>query len=559
MDLGLAWHMTSLIQYRLPVESASTTFVDIVILYAVTLVPFRCGVNYFQSVRHLKWVRTAATGKRGNILSEQYDRKTGSKPSTEGVLMRAANGDVLRVDETGVVLRLSDRVLSDIALRLDLGSSSTETALPSLPQEQPTYPDPHEFMPGIDAWNLSRRGDWLHFTACLPGWQGVRGFRRLADGGPITADAAGPIVGLLGIGGPRAALAIDRASHFPWHVLAPADDIGAVGHAATETAAPCNAAESLREVTHEALLAECLLSDHLSHHRPLPLFVTRVETDASACALDLTQGRAVENLLIAAHNIVRIAASMGKSAILPAITIDYAFEDQSGNPTAYRDGMIALMTRLSEGLAILGFHHPRFLALFDGGSAEMAAQSNANAVVEGQWELGWNHGDHRFAYSAPGYMFALDAYDRATASAQEAKAAITAAALADPDWHCPTFLLAEREDGAPNRIRVTAKAMEWLEVDHDDPLGAGPGAGFDVTGDTAGAQITDVSISADDPKSLILTFDTAPDGPDLAITYALGSTRRGALRDAWDHETAAGTRLHRWALPCRLPISGHAA
>ena len=37
-----------------------------------------------------------------------------------GVIIRAENGDVIRYDETGLILRLSDRVIADIAARLDL-------------------------------------------------------------------------------------------------------------------------------------------------------------------------------------------------------------------------------------------------------------------------------------------------------------------------------------------------------------------------------------------------------------------------------------------------------
>ncbi len=41
-----------------------------------------------------------------------------AETSTEGVIIRAENGDVIRYDETGLVLRLSDKVIADIAARL---------------------------------------------------------------------------------------------------------------------------------------------------------------------------------------------------------------------------------------------------------------------------------------------------------------------------------------------------------------------------------------------------------------------------------------------------------
>src|SRR3990167_7062130 len=45
---------------------------------------------------------------------------TDSKPASSGVILRAGNGDVIGYDESGLVLRLADRVISDIAARPDL-------------------------------------------------------------------------------------------------------------------------------------------------------------------------------------------------------------------------------------------------------------------------------------------------------------------------------------------------------------------------------------------------------------------------------------------------------
>ncbi len=44
----------------------------------------------------------------------------GSQVPSEGVIIRAENGDVIRYDETGLILRLSDKVVADIAARLEL-------------------------------------------------------------------------------------------------------------------------------------------------------------------------------------------------------------------------------------------------------------------------------------------------------------------------------------------------------------------------------------------------------------------------------------------------------
>jgi hypothetical protein len=42
-------------------------------------------------------------------------------------------------------------------------------------------------------------------------------------------------------------------------------------------------------------------------------------------------------------------------------------------------------------------------------------------VLTGQWELAWNHGDHRLIQSAPSYMFARDDTDRPTDEARHVR------------------------------------------------------------------------------------------------------------------------------------------
>jgi hypothetical protein len=124
----------------------------------------------------------------------------------------------------------------------------------------------------VDAWNIRAEGDWLRFTARLAGRQGVRGFRRHVSGGAILGDAPGPVMAILGLGGPSAALATPGPPSYPHHVVAPADDIGAVGMAGIEAAPETDRLEGLRECTHEALVAETLLDWRLEAFAPLPLF-----------------------------------------------------------------------------------------------------------------------------------------------------------------------------------------------------------------------------------------------------------------------------------------------
>lgn len=469
-----------------------------------------------------------------------------------GVVIRASNGDVIRYDDTGLVLRLSDKVLADIALRLGTQPSSMRpddiapTTAPAALQPGDRL-DPHDFFPGVEAWGLSISGDWIYFTADLPGKQGVRGYRRPMDGGHIIADAPGPVCGIFGLGGARAALATTRPSHYPHHIMAPADDIGAVGHAGIEDASETDQLDPLREVTHEALVAETLLAGRIADHASLSLCVTRVETDAAATTADLATGVAQKNLVQAARNMAAAARSLGKPAQLLAITLDYTFEDQSGDAAAWRDGMLAVMENTERDLVQLGFHNPRFIARFDSGTDT----ANAPHVIQGQWDLGWNHGDHNFTFSAPSYMFHYDAYDRPTDDARQDMADMTAAALADPDWHCPTILLAERDLDTPTLIRVTAKAMDDLVL----PPREDPTAGFCLLGTDAPVQITDVRLDPDDTKRLILTCDTTPTGDGVHLGYAYGGPQVGHLRDTWEQIGTTGRVLHRWALPCHLPLT----
>ncbi len=140
----------------------------------------------------------------------------------------------------------------------------------------------------------------------------MRRFRLAMQAGHVVADSPGPLFAILGIGGARAALGDDRPCDFPQHVLAPADDIGAVGHAGVERAAQTPLLEHVRDMTHEALVAEAFLNWQLEKHQPLPLFVTRVETDESGRVADLAQSVAFDNLMVA-------AGLLGKTARLLAV------------------------------------------------------------------------------------------------------------------------------------------------------------------------------------------------------------------------------------------------
>ncbi|NKX43560.1 hypothetical protein [Roseicyclus persicicus] len=477
-------------------------------------------------------------------MADRPDRDD-TRIAGHGVVVRAANGDVIRYDPTGLVMRLSDQVIADIALRLGQSPADPRPAAPPAPPPPTaTAPvdaaDALDALDGLDAWGVTREGDWLRFTARMPGAQGVRGFRRHVTGGAVLGDGPGAVLGILGLGGPRAALATPGAPAFPHHVVGPADDIGAVGMAGIEAAPATDRLEPLRECPLEAQVAEVILHWQMEKFAPLPLIFTRVETDASASAADLARGMAVANLIAAAGNLGAAAARMGKRARILAVCLDYALEHVTGDAIAYRDGMLATMRAVEDGLGRLGFDRPLFVARFEAG----LAPETAAAVIEGQWELAWNHGDHRLIFAAPSYGFARDAYDRPTPEARRQMAEMTAAALAEgAGWRCPTLFLAEWEPGDAPVIRVTAQA--------EGPLGleAGASSGFTLLG-AEGNRVEAVEIAPDDPQALLVRVTARAAG--LRLAYAAGTP--GALRDDWAMDSATGAKLHRRALPAILPV-----
>jgi hypothetical protein len=464
---------------------------------------------------------------------------------TTGTIIRAANGDVIGFDETGLTLRLSDRVIADIAARLDLSASRKDD---DPPPPLPDLPD------DLDLWAIRREGEWISFQANLPGTDAPRGYRRHVEGGAILAEAREPLFGILGIGGARAALASPGPGRFAYHIFAPADDIGAVGMAGDGDAPMTTLLQPLSELTHEALLAEALLARRAAARQALPLYFVRAETDLAATAADLGTGLAVANLERALGNLVAAATTLGVRAQVLAVTLDYVLEDISGNATAYRDGMIALMERITRSMAKHGLARTVFLSAFDCGTQTITS----GPALDGQWELSWNHADHQLVFTAPSYAFPIDDTGRLTDEGRRTKADIAANALlavqAGQHWRCPTIQLAERHG---KEIRLVCEAMDILEIDAADPFNAGPLAGFRLDGATNGAALKSVSIDPKDRKAVILTCTKPPEGADMTVSYAHGAepgtgpypANRGALRDGGG----------RWALPARLRVTDGAA
>jgi|GEM_PF-218653 len=504
-----------------------------------------------------------------------------------GVLISAPNGDVIQYDDSGLVLRLSDKVIQDIAARLE---AQLPTQVKSARQDIESDPcgtqillKDAEILGDIDAWHVIQDNGWLRFQAKLADGNGPRGYRRPVRGGDIIADAPGAVLGMLSIGGPRRAVGIDGVGNFKYHVVAPNDDIGAAGLTGSDSAEIANGVSNLREQTRDSLIAQAVLRARQADNRALPLIMARCEVDQSVSADALASGMAFENFIVAAETLAAVAKSMGKTPRILAVGLDYCIEDTTSTGTAYRDGIYALMRKIELSLGKLGYRKPCFVSLFECGGL----QSDAGCHTQEQWELATNPAGFDLVYSAPGYMFEQTVYGRPTPESLVQMAEMDGyaieACLQVPrnddeisagvgQWCCPSFLLAERERPATENdthtIRVTANALSGLVIDQSPDFGNTDLAGFTLENVENKARLVAVRLCADNPLDILLDCDIEPVGENIRLHYACGQTaqpkdadrpvgfphNRGCIRDNWQVDSVGGRRLHRWALPCILPV-----
>ena len=449
-----------------------------------------------------------------------------SQDAAGNVLLRARNGDVIRFDDTGLVLKLSDQVVENLRDRVSPVIDA-------------------EVLGDVDAWDLHRHGDWYLFHANLPGMPGPRRYRRLVSGGDSIAETPGSVLGVLGLGGARRTRTVSGNGAFPYHVVAPADEVGAVGLAGVETAVATDKAQLLREQTADSLLAGEMLALRQKAGRGLPLIVARTETDRSASLAELGEGTAFQNALQAADNLKALAGTLGKRAKIACISVDFTLEDVVTAEQDYAGTLRSLLGKLTGALWDKGFAVPTVLALFD---------TTAPALRQAQYELAVGSSEGSPVYSMPSYALDMDDYARPTENAMQMRAMTEAAALAEIEagrgWQCPLLLLAEWDGKA--RIRVRSNSSLSLEIGPEDPLGAGEAAGFRLKGPDGAIGIKSVTVDPKEQRDVLIEPDGDAPRKGLRLGYAWDGP--GALCDNWQHPY--GNPVRRWVLPAMLEVHG---
>lgn len=479
------------------------------------------------------------------------------EPDHNQTLIAAENGPVIEADDTGLVLRLSDRVIRDIARRI--GLPAAPEASPEAAHAQPASATVQRLdaalLGDIDAWDLQREGEWLRFLAHRPGPQGARRYRRHASGGGIIAETPGPILGLLSLGAGRRMTTFGGTPDFPHHVMA--------CHVPDE-GEPDHPVHGWRNRGADTMLADALLALRHRAHRALPLIVALpvLLPPGPLPTADHPSVAAAEDQL---RRLTRLASALDKPARLLAVGVEIGHDQAPTDAARFHAEALGWLNLIAARIAPGELGRPRFLMVADGGPWWAHDPARNRAAIEGQHRLFLRPGLHDVTPVAPSYMFAQDDLGQPTPEAMAERAMIEAAALETllrrQPWICPLMCLAERED---RTVRAVFKAAGPLVINPADPFGAGPAAGFALAGTTAG--IAGVEIAPDDPQSVLIHLDgpLEPEGgTEPRLDYAVGGPPRGrgaahppacgALRDDWslDH---GGRVLRRWALPGSLVI-----
>lgn len=473
------------------------------------------------------------------------------------ILLSAENGPVLAADETGLVMRLSDRVVADIAQRI--GAALPPASPAALPAGDPAGPAPTTLdaaiLGDIDAWDVMPDDEWLRFSARLPGAEGPRRYLRHASGPAILAETPGPVLGLFSLSGGRRFNAPSALPEFPYHLanISPQDDEGEaqrlfdnLHHSGINVYTAC---ASLRR-RHDAC-------------RALPLFATAsallppgrfgADTDLTALRLSL-------------HRFAALAAARGKPARIAAIAVEIGSDHVADGMDAggFHAAGLSLLDAVNAAAVEAGFAPPRFLLTLDCGGWWGTPASRARIAAEGFGLLALRPGSHEVTIAGATAGLDQDRLGQPTAGAIARQAELESRALeavmARGEFTAPLLCLAEREDAGV--LRAVFKSGAPLVIDPGDPMQAGPAAGFAISGGPAAPDIATVEIHPQDDRAIRITLDgELPADREWRLDYAMphgpGAGRpgwNGALRDEWRAVPGDGAETCRWAIPASLVI-----
>ncbi|NHF73017.1 hypothetical protein [Paracoccus xiamenensis] len=468
------------------------------------------------------------------------------------ILLSAENGPILAADETGLVLRLSDRVVADLARRLAALPGAQPHAEPNSVTAQAAAAIPLDpaILGDIDGWDVTRQGDWLSFTARLPGADGPRRYLRHISGTGVLAQTPGPVRGIFSIAGGRRFNAPSLSPDFPFHIL---------GTAAFEDADEDPPLfDNLRHCGLDADLAAALLRRRHADFRALPLFA------CAACPRegDLAPFRAALDrfaaLGAALHKAPRVAA------ICLEVSADQVAPDQ--NADAFHHALLSQLDTIAQAVAEAGLPPARMLMTLDCGGWWGSDPTRARIAAEGLCRLALCPGTHDLTLTGSTASLTQDRLGqplRASALIQAELESRALEALAGREnWTAPILCLVERD--GPRGLRALFKSAAPLVIDTGDPMGAGPLAGFALSGAPEGIEISEIGIDPQDPRAIRLTLNAdLPREVAARLEYAMPRAPdpdsrlpgwAGALRDDWQGETGTGAPVYRWALPASQVI-----
>ena len=310
------------------------------------------------------------------------------KDRKSGILLRADNGKLIEFDETGLPVELADGFFKEAERRL-------KKKFERLPVDAGVLGD-------INAWDVHECDGWYLFQADLPGAQRGGCFRRRVqpsgDQNPdIIAEPSTALFGLFSIGGARRSSSFDLPVNYPFHVLGPGDDMGAVGSAGTVLVEKNEVLSNLKEHTRDSLVADEIVRRRMNAYRALPVFCVRSETDSSASTEALLGGPAMKNFEQTVSNFCSAARSLSKSPKCLAVGLEFSFDAVEDEAAEWLDGTFKIMEAITNVFLNHKLHKPLFVSSFDAGTDYLSD----GLILRAQGELTWQKAGHDHVFPLP--------------------------------------------------------------------------------------------------------------------------------------------------------------